>query len=309
MRNAHRLITGASTGIGEPPRCAWRARAGPFSQAFAIPPSARRCSPGRPGGEADGGSAGARHHRPRQVAAAAAEFVRSATGAAGLDALVNNAGVALGGPLELVPMEELRDQFEVNFFGQIAMTQALIPALRRAGGRVLLVSSDRRARHHALYGPLLRLEVRTGGGRRLAARGAGRSRIQVALIEPGSMATPMWDKGSEELDRTASNVPPSCSSSTATCPPRWRRRCRAPPSAASRPSASRRRSRARWPPGACARAISSASTRTAMAWLKRLLPDHVLDRVLRRASGFEADWSIGDRAALGALATVAPHLP
>lgn len=56
-----------------------------------------------------------------------------------LDALVNNAGVALAMPLEHVPLDELRRQLEVNVVGQIAVTQAFVPALRRARGRVVFV--------------------------------------------------------------------------------------------------------------------------------------------------------------------------
>ncbi len=58
-----------------------------------------------------------------------------------LDALVNNAGSAIGGPLELLSLDDLRRQFDVNFFGHVALTQALIPALRRARGRIVLISS------------------------------------------------------------------------------------------------------------------------------------------------------------------------
>src|SRR6201999_3308026 len=58
-----------------------------------------------------------------------------------LDALVNNAGVAISGPLEFLPLDELRRQFEINVFGLLAVTQAVLEPLRRARGRIVNVSS------------------------------------------------------------------------------------------------------------------------------------------------------------------------
>ena len=58
-----------------------------------------------------------------------------------LDAVVNNAGVVVGGPVEGLPVDELRRQFEINVFGQVAVTQAVLPRLRRSRGRVVIVSS------------------------------------------------------------------------------------------------------------------------------------------------------------------------
>jgi len=120
-----------------------------------------------------------------------------------LDALVNNAGSAVGGPLELISLDDLRRQFDVNFFGHVAVTQALIPALRRARGRIVLISSvggllttPYLAPYHASKYALeavansLRLEL------------AG-SHIQVALIEPGSVATPIWEKNRGQVDEFA----------------------------------------------------------------------------------------------------------
>ena len=58
-----------------------------------------------------------------------------------LDGLVDNAGIAVAAPLELVPLDELRRQFEVNVVGQVAVLQAFLPALRRGSGRVVLMGS------------------------------------------------------------------------------------------------------------------------------------------------------------------------
>jgi NAD(P)-dependent dehydrogenase (short-subunit alcohol dehydrogenase family) len=73
--------------------------------------------------------------------AAAADTIGAATGAAGLRGLVNNAGIAVAAPVEFLPLDQLRRQLEVNLVGQIAVTQAMLPLLRAARGRVVNMSS------------------------------------------------------------------------------------------------------------------------------------------------------------------------
>ena len=73
-----------------------------------------------------------------QSIAAAAEEVSREVGDAGL---LNNAGVAIPGSLEYLPLEELRRQLEINLLGQLAVTQAFLPLLRKARGRIVNVSS------------------------------------------------------------------------------------------------------------------------------------------------------------------------
>src|SRR6185437_14878356 len=117
-----------------------------------------------------------------------------------LDALVNNAGIGVGGPLELIGIDDVRRQLDVNVIGQVAVTQAMLPALRAARGRIVFVSSvggrvamaftaPYAASKHAVeaIGDALRVELRT-------------SDVQVALVEPGSVATPIWDKGRAEAE-------------------------------------------------------------------------------------------------------------
>ena len=120
-----------------------------------------------------------------------------------LDALVNNAGVALAMPLEHVPLDELRRQLEVNVVGQVAVTQALVPALRQARGRVVFVGSiagksalpflgPYAASKHALeaLADSLRMELRPWG-------------IRVTIVEPGTIRTPIWRKGAAKADELA----------------------------------------------------------------------------------------------------------
>jgi len=111
-----------------------------------------------------------------------------------LDALVNNAGIALAGPLELLPLSEIRKQFDVNFFGALAAIQAFLPLLRESEGRIVNVSSISGKLASPFVGAYsaskfaleaisdaLRLELRPFG-------------ICVSVVEPGSVRTPIWHR-------------------------------------------------------------------------------------------------------------------
>jgi NAD(P)-dependent dehydrogenase (short-subunit alcohol dehydrogenase family) len=137
------------------------------------------------------------------IAAAAA-----ALGDEPLHGLVNNAGTALAMPLEFLPLEQLRRQLEVNLVGHVAVTQALLPNLRSVRGRVVNVGSIAgrsalpflgayAASKHALEAvtDVLRVELRPFG-------------IAVTVIEPGTIATPIWRKGGERFQELAAELPP-----------------------------------------------------------------------------------------------------
>jgi NAD(P)-dependent dehydrogenase (short-subunit alcohol dehydrogenase family) len=111
-----------------------------------------------------------------------------------LDGVVNNAGIAVAAPLEDLPVCELRRQLEVNVLGQLAVTKAVLPAIRKAGGRVVIVGSiGGRSALPFMGGYAITkfaLEAMADSLRlELAADG-----IEVALVEPGSIATPIWTK-------------------------------------------------------------------------------------------------------------------
>jgi NAD(P)-dependent dehydrogenase (short-subunit alcohol dehydrogenase family) len=119
-----------------------------------------------------------------------------------LDAVVNNAGIVVGGPLEAVPLSELRNQLEVNVVGQVAVTQALLPRLRRSRGRIVFVSSLNGKVATPLTGPYnaskfaleavadsLRMELAPWG-------------IRVALVEPAQTDTDLWRRADDELEST-----------------------------------------------------------------------------------------------------------
>jgi NAD(P)-dependent dehydrogenase (short-subunit alcohol dehydrogenase family) len=283
------LVTGASTGIGEATalrlaRGGWTVLAGVRDEAAA----ARLARETDAGGriepiELDVTDAA-------QIARAAARVAALTPGAGAgdpapgrLDALVNNAGIGVGGPLELIDVDDLRLQLDVNVIGQIAVTQALLPALRAASGRIVFLSSvggrvamaftaPYAASKHAIeaIGDALRVELRS-------------SRVQVALIEPGSVATPIWDKSRATADSV--RVPDSLRAEYGHVPEAIDKTLR---STAERGvpaeqvaetierALTARRMRARYVVGRDARA---------MIVIRRLLPDHVFDRVARRALG------------------------
>jgi NAD(P)-dependent dehydrogenase (short-subunit alcohol dehydrogenase family) len=222
---------------------------------------------------------------PQQIAAAAARVQGEpgASVAGGLDALVNNAGVGVGGPIELVDDAELRRQFDVNVFGQLAVTRALLPALRRARGRIVFISSigglvatpflaPYAASKHAIeaFADAARVELRSSG-------------VQVALVEPGSVATPIWDKSREAAAEL--EIPPELRAQYGHVPAAMRKaiedtgRRGVPPEEVARrieSALSARRMRARYLVGRDA---------YVMLALRRLLPDRAFDAVIRRALG------------------------
>lgn len=178
------VITGASSGIGE--ACALRlARGG-----FRVYAGVRREEDAPPGTtplvfDVTDGDA---------VASAAARVREEDVALAGL---VNNAGIAVPGPLEFLPLDELRDQLEVNLVAQVGVTQAFLPAIREGRGRVVFMGSIGGRSSLPFLGAYaaskfaiealtdaLRVEVEPFG-------------VAVSVVEPGSIATRIWRKGGE----------------------------------------------------------------------------------------------------------------
>jgi NAD(P)-dependent dehydrogenase (short-subunit alcohol dehydrogenase family) len=201
----------------------------------------------------------------------------------GLDALVNNAGIGVGGPLELLSPEDLRMQFEVNVFGQIAVTRALLGALRVARGRIVLLSSiggrvsvpfngPYAASKHAIeaLGDALRGELHS-------------SRIRVCLVAPGSVKTPIWSKARDTAEGL--EIPPELREEYGRVPAAFakiladtERRGVSPEQVAAtiERALTARRPRARYLVGRDARGMVLAHA---------LLPTGAFDRVLRRVLG------------------------
>jgi NAD(P)-dependent dehydrogenase (short-subunit alcohol dehydrogenase family) len=184
------LVTGASSGIGE--ATALRLDADGHEVFAAVEP------------DSDTAGLATASERLRLLALdvalpasieAAVEEVTGRLAGRGLDGLVNNAGVGFPGPLELLPLDDLRRQLEVNVIGQVATTQAMLPLVRQAAGRIVFVgsvggilASQFAGAYHAskfaieAIGDVWRQELEPEG-------------IEVILIEPSAISTPIWSKG------------------------------------------------------------------------------------------------------------------
>jgi NAD(P)-dependent dehydrogenase (short-subunit alcohol dehydrogenase family) len=197
------LITGASTGIGRATAlrldaAGWRVFAGVRKQEDAAALN----------------EIGSEHLTPlildvtdaEQIAAAAARV--EAESEAGLDGLVNNAGIAVPGPLETLPLDDFRRQVEVNLTAQVAVTQAMLPLIRPARGRIVFIASIggriafplNGAYHAAKFGieavgDVFRQELRPWG-------------ISVSIVEPGSIDTPIWERGAQNAEEIEARAHP-----------------------------------------------------------------------------------------------------
>jgi len=196
------LISGASTGIGR--ACAEHLD----NLGFTVFAGVRKQSDGDSLRESGSGRT-----QPVMLDVTDGESIVSALQAvgeaspAGLAGLVNNAGVSAGGPLEFVALDDWRHALEVNFIGQVAVTQAALPALRKARGRIVNMTSIGGRLASPFLGPYnaskyaleavtdaLRVELRQFG-------------IEVAAVEPGAVATPIWEKGRASAEQATASMP------------------------------------------------------------------------------------------------------
>jgi NAD(P)-dependent dehydrogenase (short-subunit alcohol dehydrogenase family) len=215
---------------------------------------------------------------PDQIGALAQRVADDPEGRS-LRVLVNNAGIAVNAPVEVIPLDEWRRQFEINLFGHIAMIQALLPALIAGRGRIVNVSSIgglvAGPTYGAYSGSKFALEAVSDALRR-EVRHVG---VDVVVVEPGAIATPIWEKGLATGQQLA-----------ATMTPEQRVRYQEINAAAARNAQQAARNGV--PPEHVARVITTAVTarrpRTRYlvgrdakiaARLAALLPDRVMDRL------------------------------
>jgi NAD(P)-dependent dehydrogenase (short-subunit alcohol dehydrogenase family) len=132
--------------------------------------------------------------------------VSQATGGR-LKGLVNNAGVAISGPLEFLPLDELRRQLEVNIVGQVAVTQALLPLLRADGGRIVNIGSIGGRLASPFLGAYAASKFAMEGLSDSLRRELAPLGIRVSLIEPGATATEIWDRGQEKALALRAQMP------------------------------------------------------------------------------------------------------
>ena len=139
---------------------------------------------------------------------AARKTIEASVGSRGLYGLFNNAGISVAGLLEFLPIEDLRWQLEVNVVGQLAATQAFLPLVRQAKGRIITTGSVGGFVASPVLGPYnmskfaieafsdtLRIELKPQG-------------IEVILLEPAAIATEIWDKGTQEAESFERDAPP-----------------------------------------------------------------------------------------------------
>jgi NAD(P)-dependent dehydrogenase (short-subunit alcohol dehydrogenase family) len=140
---------------------------------------------------------------PESISAARAEL-----GDGPLAGLVNNAGIAVAAPLEFLPLDQFRHQLEVNLVGQLAVTQQFLPALRAGRGRIVNVSSIGARVALPLVGAYNASKFALEGlsdslRRELLSQG-----VDVVVIEPGGVKTPIWNKGNELASEISADMPP-----------------------------------------------------------------------------------------------------
>jgi NAD(P)-dependent dehydrogenase (short-subunit alcohol dehydrogenase family) len=117
----------------------------------------------------------------------AVKTIADHVGDAGLSGLVNNAGIGVFGPLELIPIEQFRRQLEVNVIGQLAITQATIPLLRRARGRIIMIGSIGARFTPPFVGPLAASKSTLATMSDALRQELAPWDINVTLVEPGSI--------------------------------------------------------------------------------------------------------------------------
>jgi NAD(P)-dependent dehydrogenase (short-subunit alcohol dehydrogenase family) len=125
-----------------------------------------------------------------------------------LNALVNNAGIAVGGPVEAVRLEDWRRQFDTNFFGAVRLTQACLPLLRECKGRIVNVSSISGRVASPFLGPYAASKFALEAFSDSLRRELHMHGVQVSIVEPGPIATPIWEKSKTEgLEKSAKYSP------------------------------------------------------------------------------------------------------
>jgi NAD(P)-dependent dehydrogenase (short-subunit alcohol dehydrogenase family) len=220
---------------------------------------------------------------------AAAQEIEGQLSAQGLDGLVNVAGIGMVRPLEYAGMRDVRQIFEVNFFGQVATMQAFSRSLRKARGRIVnittvgvnlalpfggLLNASKSA--FAKWSDTLRLEMHPFG-------------VRVCAVEPGSISTPAVDKTLGNLEEVIRNLPPEAQAQYGETIRNFGRRGYAMEKGGSSPEVvatavrhalTSTRPRIRYRVGKHAKLLAA---------LPKILPECVMDALLRRMLGLPED--------------------
>jgi NAD(P)-dependent dehydrogenase (short-subunit alcohol dehydrogenase family) len=202
------LITGASTGIGKAATLALLAEGFRVFAAVRSERAAEALRNAAPAGstsrldtlELDVTNA-------EQIRAAVAR-VDAAVGANGLWGLFNNAGISIAGPLEHLPLDRLRRQLEVNVIGQVAVTQACLPLLRKARGRIVTTGSNSGYFSAPGLAPYCMSKYAMESFSDALRRELRPWAIEVSLLEPGAIATEIWQTSMSEFNEFLRSAPP-----------------------------------------------------------------------------------------------------
>lgn len=181
------MVTGASTGIGA---CIARELAG---RGFRVFGTVRRPEDGAALERAGVTPVRMEVTEAESIARARAEIERALNGVP-LRALVNNAGIPVAGPLELLPLDELRRVFEVNVVGAVAVTQAFLPLLKASRGRIVNISSVAGRRALPFMGPYAASKYALEAISDSLRRELLPFNVAVVVIEPGSFRSRIWNK-------------------------------------------------------------------------------------------------------------------
>jgi NAD(P)-dependent dehydrogenase (short-subunit alcohol dehydrogenase family) len=224
---------------------------------------------------------------PASISAAAAEIETQLNGQ-GLDGLVNNAGVGWVRPLEYASLGDLREIFEINVFGQIAVTQALLRALRKARGRIVNITSvgvniaipfggllNASKSAFGMLSDTLRLEMHPFG-------------VRVSAVEPGAISTPAVEKTLGDIEKVIADLSAEAQTQYGHMLRTFARKAYAREKAGSSPDV-------------VARAVHHALTATRpriryrvgnharlLATLSKVLPESILDAIRLRMFGIAA---------------------
>src|SRR3954469_13290882 len=274
------LITGASTGIGE-------------ATTLRLDRDGFRVFAGVRKGEAGerlrkAGSERLRVIEPLDVTdadqiAAAAALVETELGGEPLRGIVNNAGIGIGGPLEALDLDDFRRTIEVNTTGQLAVTKAVLPLLRRSQGRIVNMSSIGGRVAQPFAGPYIASKFALEGITDVLRLELLEWDIDVIAIEPGTIATPIWEKSSREADDVLEKLTPELREL-------YGKRL------AKMAKVLERQTKRGVPPDKVAQAVEKALTASrprtryligdahVLLALKRLLPTRLVDKLLYRAT-------------------------
>lgn len=181
----HIMVTGTSSGIGKATMEA------AVAAGFHVFAGDRSTDPAAAGSVADDETLTKVHLdiTNAEDIARTVDLVEEHVGVAGLDALANIAGIGIPGPLETMPLDSLRASFEVDFFGQVALTQPLIPLLRRAEGRIVFIGSIVDRMTIPFFGALASSKSAIAAVSDTFRQELAPWGIEVILVEPGFIST------------------------------------------------------------------------------------------------------------------------